>query len=100
MWKTDLIMSYPPPTEILFFLWCDDRVTFDLPAGIVSPDPVTYTIELLGEDDFAHSWEAPGKPATPPEAHSMKSTMHFIKKYAKYFNDPLKKKNDHNPSDR
>lgn len=82
-------MSLPTPTEVLFFLWCDYRVTFDLPPEIVSLDPVTYTIEWLGEDHFVHSWAAPGKPATPPESHSMESTMRFIEKNAKYFNDPL-----------
>ena len=39
-----------PPTVIFFFLWRHEKVTFDLPPGMVSPDPVSYTIEWLGED--------------------------------------------------
>ena len=53
------LMFHLTPSEILFFLWCDRRVTFDLPGGIVSPDPVTYTIEWPGKENFAHSWRIP-----------------------------------------
>ena len=82
-------MFHLSPSEILFFLWYDKKVTFDLPEGIVSPDPVTYTIEWLGEDNFSHSWMSPGGADRPPELHSLEFTMHFIHEHAKYFKDPL-----------
>ena len=79
-----------PPTEILFFLWCDEKVTFDLPAGIVSPDPVTYTIEWLGDNNFSHTWRGSDPSDRNSQAQSLEATMNFVKRNAKYFNDPLR----------
>ena len=88
-----------PPTDILFFLWCDEKVTFDLPAGIVSPDPVTYTIEWLGDDNFRHTWCASDPSDRNSQAQSLEVTMGFVERNAKYFNDPLRIESYHKPSD-
>lgn len=78
-----------PASEILFFLWYDQQVIFDLPGGIVGADPVTYTIEWLGEDDFAHSWSVSSAANHCLGVLYVQMTMRFIHRNAKYFREPL-----------
>ena len=88
-----------PPTEILFFLWCDEKVTFDLPAGIVSPDPATYTIEWLGDDNFSHTCRGSDPSDRNSQTQSLETTMDFVRRNSKYFNDPLRIESYRKPSD-
>ena len=78
-----------PAAEILFFLNYDREIVFNLPPGIVCPEPATYFIKWLSDYLFHHDWASSDGPSNGAIDLGVEDTMRFIQKNRTCFVDPL-----------